>query len=104
MAHACSVSAGCSSGDPYNETNWGWFEDQTKVKTGIRLRFGLGGTDDLDGLEENHDPFVEVRRTDWDSSILNPHTAVSRTILLLIDRTCTVHAHPAVALSPTFPY
>ena len=41
-------------------TNWGWFEDQKKVKTGIRLRFGLGGTDDLDGLEENHDPFVEV--------------------------------------------
>ena len=30
------------------------------MKTGIRLRFGLGGTDDLDGLEENHDPFVEV--------------------------------------------
>jgi hypothetical protein len=59
-----SLCTRCSSGDPYNETNWGWFEDQKKVKTGIRLRFGLGGTDDLDGLEENHDPFVEVRLID----------------------------------------
>ena len=55
------ISLLSSAGDPYNETNWGWFEDQKKVKTGIRLRFGLGGTDDLDGLEENHDPFVEVQ-------------------------------------------
>ena len=66
--HSASCGHGRSSicslllpaGDPFNETNWGWFEDQKKVRTGIRLRLGLGGTDDADGLEENHDEFVEV--------------------------------------------
>jgi len=51
-----------AAGDPFNETNWGWFEDQKKVRTGIRLRLGLGDTDDADGLEENHDEFVEVSK------------------------------------------
>ena len=64
VARGHTVTAAWCSGDPYNETNWGWFEDQKKVKTGIRLRLGIGGTDDLDGLEENHDPFVEVCRTE----------------------------------------
>ena len=35
------------------------------MKTGIRLRLGLGGTDDRDGLEEDHDPFVEVSCRDF---------------------------------------
>ena len=47
-----------TAGDP--NSNWAWFENQKKVSANVRVRFGLGAVDDLDGLNEDHDGFVEV--------------------------------------------
>lgn len=33
------------------------------MSAGVRLRFGLGATDDVDGMNEDHDGFIETR---WD--------------------------------------
>lgn len=40
------------------------------MRAGVRLRFGLGATDDLDGMCEEHDGFVEARWDDLGPSVI----------------------------------